>query len=221
MPYWERRAATRATLKGFNALYDPEEVEVILVDDGSPTQPWEDESIYPNLKVIRLPEKTVAKCPTLPLNVAREHASHDVLAISFPECRHIDQTLKHMWEVLKDEREVVSARVWCETLKIWLASEFFFNPSQEIPPGTALNFCVMMHASLWDEVGGFDEDYRDGQAFDDNDFLRRILRVGGRYSFAQGARANHTRGGGATSEWPAGAWARNRAIFLSKWPTRT
>jgi GT2 family glycosyltransferase len=83
------------------------------------------------------------------------------------------------------------------------------------PAGAGFHFCSMMHRSLFYEVGGFSEEYRDGQGYEDNDFLWKLHAVGAKFRIADELVTDHHRC--PRTEWPKGGAERNRAIFEAKW----
>ena len=47
-----------------------------------------------------------------------------------------------------------------------------------IPPGSELHFCCMFYKSLWEKVGGFDEEYRKGLGCEDNAWVWKLYQAG-------------------------------------------
>lgn len=74
----------------------------------------------------------------------------------------------------------------------------------------------MLHREFFDQVGGFDEQYRDGQGYEDNDFLWALHKHGARFAICDDLVTDHLPC--PRSQWPAGGAARNKAIFERKWP---
>jgi GT2 family glycosyltransferase len=56
---------------------------------------------------------------------------------------------------------------------------------------TDLNFLSLMRRSSFFEVGGFDERYRKGSGFDDNEFRRRMLSYGFKFKYKGSSAAIH------------------------------
>ena len=222
MPYWERQAITDRTLATYAKHYDPSEVEVVLVDDGSPTEPFVDRGQYANLRVARLPEKREAKTPTLPLNIGANYASHDTILLTVPEVRHEHPVIGVLYDYLEPDT-VVSAKVWCESLGKWLvhgdADPVERSGQPMLPKGAALPFCMMLTRGLFRRVGGMDEDYRDGQGYDDTDLAMRLASAGVRWVYPQ-ATVTHSRDHKPT-EWVGAGLMRNRDVFTSKWDKET
>ena len=76
----------------------------------------------------------------------------------------------------------------------------------------------MIRKEDFDRIGGFDEDYRDGQAFDDTDFACRLHAAGMVPVSLDDLVCDHVRNG-AISTWPEGAKSRNLRLFMSRWPS--
>jgi GT2 family glycosyltransferase len=85
-----------------------------------------------------------------------------------------------------------------------------------LPPGSDYHFMAMMHRSLWKAAGGFDEDYRQGAGYDDPDFVLRLHRAGAKFCIRDDLVVEHTRSC-AHARWTPEQYARNRALFFSKW----
>jgi hypothetical protein len=75
-----------------------------------------------------------------------------------------------------------------------------------------------MYKSLYLKAGGFDEEYREGAGYEDNDFINRLLMAGARFVIRDDLVVIHPKTG-ATIQWGAEKFARNEALYYSKWPT--
>lgn len=214
MPFWMRQEATDKALKLFEQ-YKGLDFEVIIVDDGSPVPYVLSYYTFP-VRVVRLPYKTEPKCPCVPFNRGVEAANGDVLVITNPETLHEKPVLGEMYEELKrlGSDGYVLAAAWCPEQNAWHCHSSLKN--ENVPEGAGLHFCGMLHRSLWDKCWGFDEAYRDGMAFDDNDFVYRLEKAGAKFCIRDDLVVIHPKTG-ATTNWPAGGWERNRDLFLLKW----
>lgn len=212
MPYYSRVAALKETLKTYGEFYG-DDVEIIVVDDGSPLPLALDE-----VKVITLPRKEVGYSPVIPINVGVEYATHDLIVLTLPEVSHNSPVLYRMRDVWSPNAYVM-AQCWCKTMKRWLASPDD-NPvsglQQGKPKGMSFNFCVMLHRSLWEEVGGMSRDYRWGSHYDDTDFAHKIAASGADLKWVDDV-TTHTREGGAKAPWVRGGISINSKIFESRW----
>lgn len=214
MPYWDRLEVASDTIAELQALYG-RDIEIILVDDGSPSY---EAAAIEGVRYVRLPTKAVGLAPAIPINVGVMVANHDIICLSLPEIRHDGPILYKMFEELSEggPDRYVMAQVYCESLKKWLCTPTGDTCLQQgRPEGTGLHFCVLFNRSLWDKTGGFDRDYRYGAAYEDTDFVYRLMKAGAEFYFSD-AKATHTRSG-AQSNWIEGGHARNAKLLAQKW----
>ena len=73
----------------------------------------------------------------------------------------------------------------------------------------------MLSRELFETVGGFSEEYREGQGFDDNDFLWRLHEAGASFKIMDDCITDHC--DAPRCVWPAGGHARNKKLFETKW----
>jgi len=71
-----------------------------------------------------------------------------------------------------------------------------------------------MYRKFYDEVGGFDEEYRDGQGVEDNDFLWKLWEAGANFRMCDYLMVEHT---STPTIWPEGGIKRNSEIYRKKW----
>jgi hypothetical protein len=214
LPYFNRQQAANKALELIGVMYHDLDLEVIVVDDGS--KPPFNPPLYSPLEstlsfnVIRLPEKEVAQASCTPMNAGVRGSYGDILAFSSVEMLHHKPILAQMRdELLKgDANTYVSAAVWCPSQNRWHA-----HSSLNKPP---LHFMTMLKRDLWNRSGGFDEDYREGMCFDDNDFVNRLLRAGMHYVYRDDLVVEHPRAG-AKAKYMLHQHERNRRLYESKW----
>lgn len=334
LPYWDRKDATERSLLRMAALYQFLDIEVIVVDDGSP-KPFTFKDRLPfELKIIRLPTKNIPLNPCVPFNRGVDAAKGKYIAISNPEILHRYPVLQELSEAA-DAGGIdayVTAACWCPEQERWHAhstvrrsdsndvgsylpivprftSSMVTSPDEQIddmrlrkqeagrPENVSIlpckidegiqentsfdgrtkekrqlpqlcsgvsearetdsatlsalrrydepnaspelrqaianrmalpslssgatfqaqyHFLSLMRRELWDKVGGFDEDYRQGHGYDDPDFVLRLHRSGARFIMRDDLVVEHPRKG-ARAKWDATGFERNRAIFMSKW----
>jgi len=207
MPYWKRPEELKRTLESYEQYKD---IEIIVVDDGS----WDTEDF-----TIRLPKKDNALNPCVPINRGVEIASGEVIVLTGPEVTHRKPVLDKMKEELErtGPKGYVIAATWSIQYKRWnchSAVNHHIPGGWPVPPGSGFHFCTMMYKNFFNEVGGFDEDYREGQAFDDNDFLWRLHKHNAIFKMRDDLIVDHYP---TKTIWPEGGWERNRKIFESKW----
>jgi len=220
MPYYQQPGQRRQelllrSLDQYRALYSDMDLEIVVCDDGSP-EPVE----APGCKVVTLPRKDHALCPTTPINTAVANASGDVLVLTNPEIEHREPVLQQMLDALESPADYVTAS--CQNPDGSWVAHSSLDPKGSgvkapIPKGSALHFCAMFRPSLWLRAGGFDESLREGFAFDDNDWLWSLEAVGARFKHLDDAVVYHHTTG---TRWPSGGWARNAKIVMGKWQHR-
>lgn len=173
------------------------------------------------MTVIRLPDKAEAKNPCVPINMGVAVATGDVIVLTNPEVVHRLPILSGMRDRLSELGEMGYVAAACRAHGKWLCHSTDMPPDRALgrvpsPPGAGLHFCSMLHRSLFDIAGGFDERYRDGQAYEDNDFLWRLDRAGAKFAICDDLVCDHVMCPRTT--WPAGGADRNRKIFEATWP---
>ena len=211
MPYFNRQALLDRSLTAYRELYTAIEVSICGVGSGAPVQ-------APGCVVTTLPRKTEALNPCVPINRAVEASHGDVIVLTNPENEHREPILPAMLEDLQrlGADGYVTASCW-DDRGMWIAHSSVTGGSDGrgyMPPGSQFHFCAMFHRSLWDKAGGFDEDYRDGSHFDDNDWLARLFVAGAMFHHRDDLIVYHHPTG---TKWPAGGWAKNQARFIDKW----
>jgi hypothetical protein len=219
LPYWRRQQAANEALALLARHYAADLVEVIVVDDGDPV-PFVDPGYRP-IKVVRLPEKRAAMATCVPLNRGVEASTGDLIALSCVEMLHNTPVLYEMEREFVDapDNTYVLAAVRCDEQDRWHChSSVAGKPCEGIPmpEGSGLNFLSMMRRSFWDRVGGFDEDYRKGIAFDDNDFVKRLEKAGAKFIIRDDLIVQHPRKG-AKALYIRAQHEHNRQLFVRKW----
>ena len=214
MPYYngasmsgDRQALLDVSLAAYRRLYD---VEISICDDGSPVP-----VNAPGCVVTSLPTKDYALNPCVPINRAVDASSGDVIVLTNPEIEHREDVFSRMLEALEPGGYVTAS---CRDRSRWIAHSSIPHEASALraprPEGSQFHFCAMFHRELWDKAGGFDEDYREGHAFDDNDWLWRVEDVGARFVHLDDCVVYHTHTG---TKWPKGGWERNAMMLASKW----
>lgn len=217
MPYWMRRDILKENLAHYRAFYAQENIEIIVVDDGSPEPAEVNDSPFP-VRVIRLADKNHALNPCVPLNLGVENARGDIIVLTNPEVIHRGPILGPMRDRLKSlgPKGYVAAACWggwwyCHSTLMPEASKV---GRARMPEGAGLHFCSMLYRDFFQSVGGFCEDYRNGQGYEDNDFLWRLDSAGARFAIMDDLVCDHIEC--PRSQWPAGN--QNKEIFNRAWP---
>lgn len=209
MPYWKRQDVLSRNLARYRELYG--DIEIIVVDDGSPEPAIVDDKT----KLIQLPHKSYALNPCVPFNVGVEASSGDIIVLTNPEVIHRGPILDRMMTELTDD-SYIAAACWNEDTKVWYCHTQGPEPSKmgraSIPPGAGLHFCSMLERGLWNTIGGFSEEYRHGQGYEDNDFLWKLHDAGARFLIMDDCVTDHIQC--TRCEWTGPS---NKVLFESKW----
>lgn len=223
MPYWRRQAILDQSLATYRSLYPHEDLEIIVVDDGSP-EPAEVRGEFPwPVRVVRLTAKDTALNPCIPFNLGVAESSGEFIVLTNPEIVHRSPILGALAVELAalGPRGYIAAACWGARLEWWYChSSLMPSPDlvgrAKMPKGAGLHFCSMLHRNFYDEVGGFCEEYRNGQGYEDNDLLWKLDAAGALFKITDHLVTDHQDCPG--SKWPSDGAARNRAIFESRWP---
>jgi glycosyltransferase involved in cell wall biosynthesis len=222
MPYWRRSTILAENLARYRDLYYDWDLEIIIVDDGSPTPakimgefPW-------NVRIIRLADKQIPLNPCVPINVGVRASSGSVVVLTNPEVIHRSPIFGGMLLELDwlGPRGYVAAACWDSLKQRWYCHSSKMPSAASLgrcktPRGAGFHFCAMLNRSMYDEVGGFSDEYRKGQAYEDADFLWKLHKVGAKFRIADDLITDHRKT--ASCKWLPGGAARNRKIFEERW----
>lgn len=193
-PYYKRSGHLHNTFISFLHHYaDRKDYEVIIAEDFKNSQNEQEHKAL--LKVLKQFESQISIVhinipvetwnPCLAFNCAAEAASGDFFLITNPECFHYTNVLQGLDEEFEKDLAVY---VVCGC-RNKTGCKFFIEHFDELEGADGawfshaeyrcgcLHFCNAMSKKSWEKVGGFDEDYKDGIAYDDNDFIKRVLRA--------------------------------------------
>lgn len=202
-------------------------MEIIIADDGSPEPASDvvDHEEFPwPVRICRMPSKINALNPCTPINRGVEMAAGQIIVLTNPEVVHKTPILRGMREELAKlgKRGYLAAACWSPDKGWWYCHSTLGPPEKNVgrgalPKEAGLHFCSMIRKSFYDEVGGFSEEYRDGQAYEDNDFLWKLNQAGANFAIADDLVTEHR--DAPRTIWPQGGAARNRRIFEARWGT--
>ncbi len=196
--YHNRKKLFIKTLESFNKSTF-KDFEVIVVDDCSQDDERLEDLItqFPFLKVIRLEQKDKWYVnPCVPFNIGFKHASGDKIIIQNPECFHADDIIDHVNKNLIDGKylsfgcyslteDQTSLVMETESFKDILNKNTYKNKSvsfdgdegwynHSIYRPKSYHFCAAITKNNLDVLGGFDERFATGFAFDDDEFIHRV-----------------------------------------------
>ncbi len=180
------------------------DVEFILVDDCSSENHRVEDLVddFPFLKVIRLEKEDKWYVnPCVVFNKGFKETKGDIIILQNPECLHVGDVLERASQIKQgeyisfgcysiDKHKTFEINNLPHPTRGDLLSIIepnprsvggdgdngWYNHSKYRPMG--YHFCSAIHKKDLDELGGFDERYADGIAYDDNEILIRISRMG-------------------------------------------
>lgn len=213
MPYWNRPRDWATSLAAYDKQYPDLDIEFSICDDGSLIP-----LVEPRARVICLPVKGHALNPVVPMNIAVRNSTRDVIVLTNPEIEHRERVLDKMLAALTGPNDFVMTGCFDEK-RGWVAGPLAprapAGGRQPTPPGTWLHFCSMLHRSLFERAGGFDEAYRHVPGCDDNDFLWRLYTLGDvNFKYVEGT-VHHNNYHGRV-RW-TGTLEQAAALLKSKW----
>jgi mannosyltransferase OCH1-like enzyme/GT2 family glycosyltransferase len=186
--FYNRQALLDKTIESIKAS-SVKDYEFILVDDASDVP-----LVCEGARIIRVEKKDKwYTCSSVAFNMGLREATGDVIIIQNPECYHVGDILSY---VEKNIQPNVYLSFGCYAIKaeetvafhngvmpilqnrIFTGSDRngWYNHTRYRP--VAYHFCSAILRKDLDRMGGFDERYARGVAFDDDDLIRRIRNRG-------------------------------------------
>ena len=107
--YYNRKVQFLNTLKTIKLSEQIDNLEIIVVDDGSSNEQKLDDVIvdYPFVKLIRIePEEKWYANPCIPFNKAINAATGDIIVLQNPECLHVGDILTNIVNNLTDSNYI-------------------------------------------------------------------------------------------------------------------
>lgn len=205
MAYYNRSSQLINTLKSILLSEYYSQVEVVIVDDASEEDQRLESTINDfnlNIKLIRIdPIKKKWMNPCVPFNIGFKKATGDLVIFQNPECLHVGDVIAAARKLARSNLYLnfscySADKVTSESLADLLQFDFnslcnLLNPMVNRAPvvegenswynhpvyrPSGFHFCsAIMREDLVD-LGGFDERYAQGIAYDDNDLIVRIQR---------------------------------------------
>jgi GT2 family glycosyltransferase len=166
--------------------------EIIAVDDTSSDEHRIEDLVekYPKLKVIRInPEDKWWVNPCVTFNVGFKAAAGDIIVLQNPECKHNGDVLKKASEIkdgqyysfacysLDKESTYSNEQPIIHNRPASMDGQLsWYNHSVYRPKG--YHFCAAITKNNLEKLGGFDEQYAMGIAYDDDEFFYRVSKLG-------------------------------------------
>jgi glycosyltransferase involved in cell wall biosynthesis len=196
--YYNRKKIFIKTLESISKS-NVKNFEVIAVDDGSrESERIEDlTETFPFLRVIRIePKDKWYVNPCIPFNIGFKESKGDKIIIQNPECFHSDDILSYVEANLNnndylsfgcyslnqfqtsillsglDYNSVINKTTYKNKPVDYDGDDGWYNHSKFRP--NSYHFCTGIMKSDLLDLGGFDERYSQGIAFDDDELIHRI-----------------------------------------------
>lgn len=204
MGYFNRKPQLLFTLATIAKSVVKDEIEVIIVDDGSSDDHIlsQDDLDFPfTIRVFRIDPKSKTWInPVIPYNLGISKAQGEWIILQNPEVCHVgdvcayvssaDQSLYHVMRVWALDKTVPKevyqpvllgnnpfphAFLMCR--RSWKGGWGGSWYTRLKHPERAFHFCSAIHRSVLSKIGGFNPVMADGCWYDDNELLCRIRRV--------------------------------------------
>ncbi|KLU67604.1 MULTISPECIES: glycosyltransferase [Desulfosporosinus] len=209
----------------------PFEFETIVVNDGLQDETEEVCNEFKeklNLKYIfsgqrNLNSEPVWRIPGFAINIGVKQSSGDILVLCCAEMFHINQTIAALITPILDQPKLLGIPIgkddrdgrFLEQIKDKNGSFELDALNNCIVLDTRMPFLMAMHRDQFYEIGGYDEDFV-GIAYDDNDFIHRLLGNGCSYCMTTAITVHlyHPRAQDYYQDPPE--WEYNKKLFYSR-----
>lgn len=212
MAYYNRRVQLYHTLKSI-AKTSHTSFEIIVIDDNSRQEERVEDLMleFSFLKVIRVSkEEKNYSCSCMAFNRGIAMADGEIIVLQNPECEHVGDILMYIEENLSNSN-FLSFACFAPDYK---ENKGWYNHPIHRP--VYYHFCSAISKANMDSLGGFDERYAQGLAYDDNEFVERIVRLGLKKDIPTESyviHQSHSKDYGLSKQVYAQKIERNRAIF--------
>lgn len=151
-----------------------------VCDDGSITEKARDSKFREFFSLTELAPKTVWRNPCVPLNRAVRATDSELILLQSPETYHPAPVLSVMLDRMENKRTVVLCPTRCIGQK---RMPWYAHP---VHRPVKYWFCQLMTREFFEEVGGMNEQFREGQGYDDDAFVLALDRAGAVWRWADG-----------------------------------
>lgn len=225
MTYHNRREQLLRTIASIRYFGNP---EIIVVDDASDEDQRIDDVLGITLIRIEKKDKTwINTC--IPYNKGFAHAHGDIVIIQNAECLHTGDILSYCEKLTKGNMysfgaysldEDLTGNISTTVLKEMILKEpqrgpithhGWYNHSKHRP--CSFHFCNAIMRSDLENIGGFDERYAPGLAYEDNEILERIKRADIKITIVDDPFVIHQKHARTDYQTGKEAYALNRALY--------
>jgi hypothetical protein len=210
MPYFNRIEALRGTIASYEeaGYFEGDlEIEVCICDDGSIKEPASAIGKRSWLKIKKLPDKKAWKCACTPINASVAMSSGKYILLTSPEVSHVGSIIPKMLESLNDPKDIILA---CVKGLPGTRKEHRGWYTHPVHRPVKYWWCQLMTRDFFDKIGGFDERYRKGRGYEDDDFCERLTNAGARWIWDEECVAVHIN---VKVHKPKHNVAMNRSLF--------
>jgi len=178
MPYYNRAVQLHNTLISFKRWYhDRSDYEIIIVKDAKSNDKLETDSFQLPISILKGDD---APNPCTAFNTAAAAAHGKILIITNPECFHDTDILSMLDKEDPNAYLICSCKsiinVKCTSQKLSYTFEKWYQHSKHNPRD--FHFCTAISKDNYFKVGGFDERYANGVAYDDIAFRDSVKAAG-------------------------------------------
>lgn len=211
----------------------PFEFETIVVNDGLQDETEEICNEFKeklNLKYIftgqrNLKGDLVWRVPGFAINIGVKQSSGDILVMCCAEMLHVNQTIARLTKPILDNPKLLGipvgkddrngALLECIDKNNGIFDLATYNNCVDL--NTKMPFLMALHRSQFMEIGGYDEDFI-GIAYDDRDFIDRLLGNGCKYCPTDAATAHlyHPRADGYYEGGGPPEWDYNKNLYFTR-----
>ena len=161
------------------------DTEIIVLNDGNPNDGTDQVCNESGLDIKYFAAKHNAgwRCPSYAINFGVKQAKGKNIFISCAEIYHMGSTIAQMEQILNNKEVLLTPNIGKDDngsiLNLLNNNKEISNNDIKLLPklNIQLPFFMGLHKSLFEAIGGYDEDFI-GMGYDDNDFVDRILMTG-------------------------------------------
>lgn len=193
MPYFDRLAQLERTLVSFGHHYHSRaDYEIVVVEDEKNTDGLNEllgRFTHLPVRWFRMETGGDTYTPSSLYNEGAKIAHGRYLILTNPECLHLTDVLSGCDRILQNASDSVYIVCACRHVTRCVMGPSGFE-SLTYRPGPwyqhsqkknkLLNFCSIIPAALYRDIGGFDEAFDPGYAYADDDFRDRVLATASR-----------------------------------------